>query len=216
MATNKITGPIVLIEGLDLAGKSTLVNFLREYLTKYYSKVRYSRNSLVEQNPFADFADTERKKPEIPINETCSLFISAHLFDASHFVAPKLGEIHLQDSSWLRTLAFNIIRENMKFLPLLHIVASYQPSFDLILYLTANIETRQKRVLQREFKSPEQNDHSDYLVQSDPDLFKKNDEMLLATAQDKCLVVEVIDTSSLTPEQVQMEAWSLFQKYNII
>lgn len=209
-------GLVVLVEGLDLAGKSTLVSFLRKKLIQRYEVVRYSRNAMTESNGFAVFADKQRKNPDIPLSETCPLFIAAHLYDVLQFKFPEPNEIHLQDSSWFRTLAFNRVRDNQVFLPLLEMLGNVQIKFDLTLYLTASIAVRQKRVVQREKEDASENDHSDYLVYSDPDLFKKNDEMLLLTARNYCDYVEVIDTSELSQEDVQSVALSALRKYGVI
>ncbi|MBP6974756.1 MAG: hypothetical protein KBB54_02310 [Candidatus Pacebacteria bacterium] len=216
MLDGKTSGPLVLVEGLDLAGKSTLVNFLQEELCKYYNCVHYSKNSLVKENSIARFADTERKKPEVPLSETCPLFIAAHLYDAHLFKYPAIGEIHLQDSSWMRTLAFNSVRENNAYLPLLTETLDAQPVFDLVIYLTASIGVRQKRVHQRERAEKGENDHSDYLVHTDPELFKRNDDALRIVAEKYCASVEVIDTSHLSPVEVRVMALSLFQKHCLV
>lgn len=209
-------GPVVLVEGLDLAGKSTLASFLKKRLAEHYPVVRYSRNAMTDGNDFAAFADKQRKNPDVPLSETCPLFMAAHLYDALQFKSPEPNAVHLQDSSWLRTLAFNRVRDNQTFLPLLERIARVQPKFDLSLYLTASIAVRQKRVVQREGEEASENDHSDYLVYSDPDLFRRNDEMLLLTTQSYCDCVEVIDTSELSQEDVQKAAMSALRKYGIV
>lgn len=216
MLDRKNKGYFVLVEGLDLAGKSTLASFLKEKLMQHFDVVSYSRNALTEGNDFAVFADRQRKNPEITLSETCPLFIAAHLCDVIQFKSPRRNEIHLQDSSWFRTLAFNKVRNNENFLPLLDRVANLQPKFDLVLYLTASIEVRKKRVNQREIEKVMENDHSDYLVYSNPELFNKNDEILLLTVQNYCDNVEIIDTSELSQENVQNVALSILRKYNII
>jgi thymidylate kinase len=52
-----MAGRIVLIEGLDLAGKSTLVRNLQAELTRRGIPVRVSRNALCPDNPIAALAD---------------------------------------------------------------------------------------------------------------------------------------------------------------
>lgn len=216
MLNNKTSGPVVLVEGLDLAGKSTLVGFLKNELRKYYEYVHYSKNSLVRENSIARFADAERKKPEVPLSETCPLFIAAHLYDAHLFTAPAVREVHLQDSSWMRTLAFNSVRENNVYLPLLIDTAATQPVFDLVIYLTASIKVRQQRIKHRESAQRGENDHSDYLVYTNPELFKRNDEALYDVAVKYCAAVETIDTSDLSTPEVQTEAMSRLRKHSLI
>src|SRR5439155_18295365 len=100
-------GRVVLIEGLDLAGKSTLVRNLQAELTRRGIPVRVIRNALCPDNPIAALADQVRRDPEAGPIETGALFLAAHLWDARHFTPPPDRTVHIQDSCWLRTLAYH-------------------------------------------------------------------------------------------------------------
>jgi thymidylate kinase len=80
-----VSGRVVLIEGLDLAGKTTLARRLAQTLARSGVAVRSSRNALCPDNPVAMAADRLRRDPEAGWQETGSLFLSAHLWDARHF-----------------------------------------------------------------------------------------------------------------------------------
>src|SRR5437763_13959490 len=101
-----MAGRVVLIEGLDLAGKSTLVRNLQAELTRQGIPVRVSRNALCPDNPIAALADQVRRDPGAGLVETGALFLAAHLWDARPFNLPPDGAVHIQDSCWLRTLAY--------------------------------------------------------------------------------------------------------------
>src|SRR5689334_11657670 len=105
-----MAGRVVLIEGLDLAGKSTLVRNLQAKLKHRGISVRVSRNTLCPENPIAALADQLRLDPQAGLLETGALFLAAHLWDSRHFTPPLDGVVHIQDSCWLRTLAFHRAR----------------------------------------------------------------------------------------------------------
>ncbi len=106
-----MAGRVVLIEGLDLAGKSTLVRNLQAELTRRGIPVRVSRNALCPDNPIAAVADQLRRDPHAGLVETGALFLAAHLWDARHFTPPPDGMVHIQDSCWLRTLAYHTFNQ---------------------------------------------------------------------------------------------------------
>src|SRR5439155_22259143 len=80
-----MAGRVILIEGLDLAGKTTLVRNLQAELTRRGIPVRVSRNALCPDNPIAALADQVRRDPHAGLVETGALFLAAHLWDARHF-----------------------------------------------------------------------------------------------------------------------------------
>jgi len=113
-------GRLILIEGLDLAGKSTAVQGLRERLP---GPIRYSRNSLCPDNPIATVADQLRSDPDHTALEGSCLYVAAHEWDLRHFTPPEEGT-HLQDSCWLRGLAYD------RALGALEMTARWRQSFE--------------------------------------------------------------------------------------
>jgi thymidylate kinase len=163
-----MAGRVVLIEGLDLAGKSTLVRNLQAELLHRGIPVRVSRNALCPDNPIAALADQLRRDPHAELVETGALFLAAHLWDARHFTPPPDGMVHIQDSCWLRTLAYHTWNDTPAIPEQLARAARYFPQFDAAVFLTARIEERRQRLTQREREQPGSNDANDHLVQSDP------------------------------------------------
>jgi thymidylate kinase len=173
-------GKVILIEGLDLAGKSTLVRGLSDELTRRDIPVRVSRNALCPENPIAPVADALRRDPEAGLVETGHLFLASHLWDARNFQRPPAGTFHIQDSCWLRTLAYHKLRQTPDIPSMLSAVAPTFPRFDGAVFLTAGIEQRQRRLRQREKESPGSNDADDHLVHQDPELFMEGEQVLLS------------------------------------
>lgn len=195
-------GLMVLVEGLDLAGKSTLAKALTKHFHEQGIQVSFSRNALVPHNTIAQHADALRRETSAGLLETGALFLAAHERDINTFTYPQPGQIHIQDSCWLRTLAFHTLYQT-RFIPKLVKESSLrQPAFDVVLYLTAGVEVRQHRVKKREKELPGENDKADYLVCTDPEKFKQNDALLLAKTKEIYPHCMVIDTTQLTEKEV--------------
>jgi thymidylate kinase len=173
-----MAGRVVLIEGLDLAGKSTLVRNLQAELTRRGIPVRVSRNALCPDNLIAALADQVRRDPQAGLIETSALFLAVHLWDARHFTPPPDGMVHLQDSCWLRTLAYHSWKDTPAIPGQLARAARYFPRFDAAVFLTAGIEERQRRLAQRERDQPGSNDANDHLAQSDPEEYLRLERLL--------------------------------------
>ncbi len=173
-----MAGRVVLIEGLDLAGKSTLVRNLNAELTRRGIPVRVSRNALCPDNPIAVLADQLRRDPQAGLVETGALFLAAHLWDARHFVPPPDSMIHIQDSCWLRTLAYHTWKDTPAIPEQLARAARYFPRFDAAIFLTAGIEERRRRLAQREREEPGSNDANDHLVYSDRQGYLRQEQLL--------------------------------------
>ncbi len=149
-----MAGRVVLIEGLDLAGKSTLVRNLQAELTQRGIPVRVSRNALCPDNPIAPVADALRRDPCASLLETGALFLASHLWDARNFEPPPEGVIHIQDSCWLRTLAYHTFHGTPGIPELLRAAAPSFPRFDAAVFLTADLAERRRRLGQRERRAP--------------------------------------------------------------
>ena len=160
-------GALLLVEGLDLAGKSTLVRDIESELRRRGVPLRLSRNALCDHNPVAAVADRRRRDPGASLAETGALFLAAHLWDARHFTPPPPDAVQVQDSSWLRTLAFHRFHNTPDIPDLLASAAVGFPPFDAALFLTADIGERCRRLALREREQPGSNDHLDHLVVRD-------------------------------------------------
>jgi dTMP kinase len=203
-----MAGRVVLVEGLDLAGKSTLVRNLQAELTRRGIPVRVSRNALCPDNPIAALADQVRRDPDAGLIETGALFLAAHLWDARHFSPPLDGTVHLQDSCWLRTLAYHTWWDTPAIPEQLARVVRYFPRFDAAIYLTARIEERQRRLELREREHPGSNDADDHLVMTAPDRYLALEQDLEALSVG-ITKARVMDTTNLSPESVTLSVMEI-------
>ena len=177
-----MAGRVVLIEGLDLAGKSTLVRNLQAELTRRGIAVRISRNALCPDNPIAPVADALRRDPGASLLETGALFLASHLWDARNFEPPPEGVIHIQDSCWLRTLAYHTFHGTPRIPELLRSAAPTFPGFDAAVFLTADLAERRLRLGRRESEHPGSNDANDHMVINKPDIYLGLESELQALA----------------------------------
>lgn len=200
-----MNGAIILIEGLDLAGKSTLVHRLTCEFRKRGVDVKMSRNALCPVNRIARLADDLRRDPTAGLVETGALFLAAHCWDARHFQCPPSDTVQIQDSSWLRTLAFHTYHRTPAIPEALRAASASFPKFDAAFFLTANLERRRQRLLQREAQQPGTNDWQDHLVAREPQAFRALEDELRQTVAEFTGALE-LDTTDLSPNEVFTQA----------
>ena len=203
-------GKVVLIEGLDLAGKSTLVRGLRDELTRRGIPVRVSRNALCPENPIAPVADALRRDPGAGLVETGALFLASHRWDARHFRRPPAGTIHIQDSCWLRTLTYHTYRGTPRITELLLEAIPSFPRFDATLFLRADLAERRMRLMQREREQPGSNDANDHMVLTDPEGYGRLEQLLWETASRHVGAVS-LETTGLPGEWLSQRALDLLE-----
>jgi thymidylate kinase len=192
---------IILIEGLDFAGKSTLAQGLQQRLP---GPVGLSTRSLCTHNPIAELADElSHDRDTLPYELSC-LFFSSHLWDLRHFQAPRQGW-HIQDSCWLRSKAYD--RRKGLELPWTDVPG---PAFDAVVFLTASVGVRQWRYRMRQRKAPERMSPADELVIQQPDQFLALEHHLREEVRQLPNVLE-IDTSKLSSTETLERTWALLQ-----
>lgn len=189
-------GRMILIEGLDLAGKSTLVEGLRAHFESRGQKVRVANGQFCQPNPAAEVArQLVRWDSGFGGMEAGSLFLSTMLWDERHFLSPSEG-VHLQDSSWLRTLAFEQLYGSPVLAQLMEQVGTRLARFDAAVMLTAALPERQRRLRMRA-----QNDLHDELASRNPQKFLAIEQRLAELVQ-SWERGRVLATDGLTPQQV--------------
>jgi hypothetical protein len=186
---------------MDLAGKTTLVRILQTELTRRGIPVRVGRNSLCADNPIAALADQLRRDPEAGLLETGAAFLAAHLWDARHFRPPPDGTIHLQASSWLRTVSYHMVRGTPQIAGLLLEASAAFPTYDRAVFLTADLEERRRRLQQRECDRPGANDRDDHAVIREQALFLRQ-ECIIRRLAERLLKASVIDTTRAKLDEV--------------
>lgn len=181
------------LEGLDLAGKSTLCRALSEALPD--AKIRH--NCLAEDNPLYQQADAIRLKGEMPDEPLGWLYYGALLADLDAWT-PRTDSI-IQDSTiLLRSCAFHEVKGNFDLAARFRSLLARHPGFDRSFVLVSDRDTRLKRLEGRISRGNEAND--DFLVRDDPAKFFAMEKILVDTAV-TWFDAEVIDTSRLEDQQ---------------
>lgn len=165
----------ILVEGLDLAGKSTICRLLKEH---FGPMCQIRNNSLLPkgENPVFAFADAMRKEDPPAVSDPCvgHLYYAALLEDLSRFEAP--AGIVVQDSTILgRSLAYHAACGTPDLPTLFEAQKPNHPRFDAAFYCRVTPETRCKRLGQRARKNLAADD---FIFQKDPALFAKMERRL--------------------------------------
>lgn len=191
---------MILIEGLDFAGKSTLADSLQQRLS---GTVKTSRRCLCPENPIADLADElSHQRETLPYELSC-MFFASHLWDLRHFRRPEAAW-HVQDSCWLRSKAYD--RRKGLELPWADVPG---PAFDAVIFLTASVSVRQRRHRISQRKAQRMSPADDLVVQQ-PDQFLALEHHLSQELRTLPNFFE-IDTSKLSPRETIEHAWAFLQ-----
>lgn len=192
----------LLVEGLDLAGKSTLS---RGLLAGIAPQLALRRNALVLDNPVYLFADELRRARTVDSAVLGPLYIAALELDLQRVVTDTDATTHvLQDSLvGLRSYCYYAARGDealaAKFAQMLD--DGRHPVFDKAVVLTASIAKRRERLEERRRLAPHEIAEDDLAVEKDPATFMRMEEILVREAQRRYGSV-VIDTTEMSRQEV--------------
>lgn len=191
-------GRLVLVEGLDLAGKSTLIEGLARIYRERGWKVTVSHGDLCRDNPVGKVTrQMMRWDPGFTPEEGGPLFLASHLWDLRNFRRPTgRREIHIQDSCALRSLAFEKVVGRAEMADKFASVVRRLPRFDAAFVLTASLATRYQRYAGREG-----NDLHDAFMLRDPVRFSRVDCELLHLGVSE-VGARLVDTDEVTPDEL--------------
>lgn len=184
----------ILLEGMDFSGKTTLAEGLVGRFREFGSPAWTSRNSLCPDNPICRMAERFAEKSRRHRYEASALYMAAHFWDLRHYHFERPG-IHIQDSCWLRSKAFD--RRQGVSLPWDQVPAI---EFSSVIYLTTSLKMRQWRCRKRTQQG------ADHWVFTNPDQFLAMEHHLRNEFCQHPGFFE-IDTSLLSPDQVLDRAW---------
>ena len=179
------------LEGLDLAGKSTISSLLASRLNAVHR-----RNSLIEGNHLHQKAEIMRKNKTIDNESLSWVYYACMLIDIEKFKSPEKPCI--QDSTIiLRSLAYNKAKGKNELAAAFEEKLSVHPRFTLSIILSASDEVRLKRLegrISRGNDNPE-----DFIIRDKPELFHAMNDCLCEYAM-KYFNAVIIDTSKLEQE----------------
>jgi thymidylate kinase len=185
------------LEGLDLAGKTTVCKELQQRLPM---AVVY-HNTLVQNNHLYEVADSIRKAGKLPDEELGWFYLAALLSELDSY-APRM-ESRIQDSTILfRSLAFHRAAGRDALAARFEDLALRHPRFDMCFLLTCSRDVRLSRLEGRISRKNAAND--DLLIRDDPARFFRMEDILKESTRDFC-GIEIIDTGILEDPAARKE-----------
>lgn len=183
------------IEGMDLAGKTTITNIIAKKSKKNW--IIY--NNCLSKNNVIQLFEKKIRKQKIYDEEIYGyLHYVTLVADIKYF---KLNRNIIQDSMLLlRSINYHKEKNNNTLVHLLEELVPKHPIPTTSIYLTTSIDTRKKRLLKRIDSNSNKPTKNDLLILNDPDRFEKRDKRLmeLSKAYFNSLV---LDTSDMTEEE---------------
>ncbi len=164
------------IEGLDLAGKSTICRRLQAALPGGWPR---RRNTLLEANPLHQKADQWRRSAAASDAVIGWFYLAALEFDLEH--GGNADESVLQDSTiLLRSLVYHTIQGTPDLPARFEQLAPMHPRFDRSIVCTASRETRLRRLA---IRRPENLGPEDFLVRDDWTKFTAMESLMIEHAK---------------------------------
>ncbi len=188
---NKHQGYYLHIEGMDLAGKSTIADIIANQ-----SGMRWKiyNNCLSQNNVIQQFERRIRKEKIYDDEIYGYLHYVTLLADIKYF---ELKENVIQDSMLLlRSIVYHKEKQNEDLVQLFEKLAPKHPIPNTSVYLTSSINSRKNRILNRIKKCSNHLTKNDMLILNDPEKFIKRDNELMKLSQ-KYFNAIVLDTSDM-------------------
>jgi len=194
----------VLIEGVDLSGKSSVVKLLSSGSRKWQTR----HSSLLDRaNPLYEIARSISNKGMGGTDgRKCTgyLYSSVLAYDLEMFVHPTVDTV--QDSTiLLRSLAFHDAAGDHAVVKTLEQYACRHTRFDSVFVLTASLDERKRRLRKRINNSEGRVTVNDQLLYTNPEFFARMEECLIKHAYAVFDNVVTIDTSNKDIECVMNE-----------
>lgn len=183
------------LEGMDLAGKSTVAAMIARRSGMYW-EIR--NKSLSQDNVIQQFEKRIRKQNIYDDEIYGYLHYVSLLADIKYF--ERRGNL-IQDSMLLlRSMIYHKEQKNDALVRLFESLVPKHPVPDLSVYLTTSLDVRKGRFRKRQACHPESLTKNDFLIMDDPERFAARDKGLMALAQTYFHAI-VLDTSAMTAEE---------------
>jgi len=194
MSSRGSGGPLILFEGLDFSGKSTVAPLLAQRLRADGLTVVHSAGSLWPSRLLRMAAWVGSARPAIR-RWRGVLYTALPIADRLFFRRPREA-VTIHEGSVDRMIAFQRVFGSKLFATVLHWIRPHLVEFDQTVVLTASHEERRRRAASR----ARVND-VDRIILADPRRTAECDALLadLAGRRPRCVVV---DTTGLTTDQV--------------
>lgn len=183
------------IEGMDLAGKSTIANIISRQSGMGW---KIYNNSLSQNNPVQQFIKQIKNRKIYDDEIYGYLHYVTMLADIKYF---ELKENVIQASMLLlRSIIYNKEKKYNDLVRLFEEMVPKHPIPNTSVYLTANIDSRKKRLRKRIESNSQQVTKNDVLILDNPVQFEKRDIGLMELSQTYFNSI-VLDTSNISEEE---------------
>jgi len=188
----------LLIEGIDLSGKTTVAKHIFEKNMFYQLRA----NQLSSDSPFYSFAknifslnEMEHKYSDEAISY---LYLAALTNDIDMYKDDKITTIQVSTYA-TRSLAYHIAN-NTRFVKEFKDLLVKFPDPKNTFYLYANMTEMYRRLHERQKQSPADVSTSDLILQNDPVLFEKTEKILRNIVLER-FNAKIIDTTNRTAQE---------------
>jgi thymidylate kinase len=189
----------ILLEGIDLSGKSSAIQFLNSHFPSF----SVNHQKLCRINYLQTKIKELQKEGLLTPNTIGHLYAESIRFDIENFASVDFGDGVLQDSlNLLRSLAYHSSFGNLSVVKHLESLAEIHPKMTKAFVFTASLEVRQARLMKRFSESPASVTANDLLIINNPSVFQQMDSAIIQYAI-RYFNAEVVDTTNLDLVQVQ-------------
>jgi thymidylate kinase len=194
------------IEGMDLAGKKSATKALS---TALGNDCKTRRNTLQQKSQFHRIVDDIRIKDSLGEKELGLLYCKVLEDDLRKFEYPTQNTI--QDSTvLLRSLSYHSACENRDLVNEFKQLLPLHPKFTKSVILTADLDSRLKRLEMRKVLNPEEVANDDLMIITDPGRFFLIEQYLIEFAE-TYFDAKSIDTSHLSKNDVCKQIFNHFK-----
>lgn len=183
------------LEGMDLAGKSSIAKIIKE---KSLLNWQMNNNHLSDKNEIYSFIDKVAKDKLYDDEIYGYLYYIALLTDLKKF---KIEDNIIQDSTiLLRSINYHLENGNYKLAKMFTELIKLHPFPTYSIYLTASIDARLSRLAKRIENNPEKVSKNDSMVINNKEKFIEMDNNLFSLSH-KYFDSILVDTTNLTLEE---------------
>ncbi len=196
MSFRNVLAPYVLIDGIDLSGKSSVIKRILERDRNWTRQ----HSSLCQHNPILHEAKSLEKDGSLWIG---LVYVSALEYDIRNFSYPTQPTV--QDSTiLLRSLAYHKAAGYSRVLKKLESFIPSHPTFDRSYILTARPEVKRLRLDERIRTGQQVLSVNDLKIVSDPQFFSEMEAAIIDYGVN-IFGAKVIDGSDLTFDEIVAE-----------
>lgn len=187
--------PFILLEGMDLSGKSTVLSELKKLFNWNSNHLSLSENKLMYSIVNRISKSGNYSKAEIGY-----LYVAVLNMEIGNFTWPSSPTF--QDSCvLLRALAHHTAYQNKDIVFMLEKIAETHPKFSESYLFTASIKERIRRLNKRQSQDPTKNDNTDRLILNNPELFVEMEKAIIMYSK-KYFNANVIDSDEITTDEI--------------